>query len=603
MNSLSFIGLCGVLAIWLAAVLPSLRQTEVALSRATQGVLAKANAQGVYAHVKVRYSGQEATLEGRVATDEDRQQVIALIRKQVRLPAFFGKELNPVTAVHDRLTLDRSLARPAPEISLASMEPAIGVTLLPDICHVHGVVADAAEKALVLRLVGEAYPDVESIDHIETSTSVLPGQDWKASLRLLPKQTANILIVAARSHGVPAVWNGEGDLPDLQTMLGSVFPRPVYANRLWASYDDWKRSRPQTYEGLAPSTGLPITESVLLPALPQKKAWLGWMLTGGSSVQLFGMVPSLQVYISAVDKAKALFPDLKVDATRLAVDATFEAPFDSKPKLSLTPVTQKEGMGLECLGSDPKFYRKTSYNPEAIHDFPQLAYGDDRLSRSIAGFRMDDYADGRLKQEDAFISILADGERIVVAGELPNDTTKTSVMAGVAAAYPKLQILDKTVVTSMARGVSDIKPTMESLPQLEPFGQTVVVARLGRKCRNAVIHDIYYQSGSEESKDRPRALRQIREILKTNPSARFSIVGHTDDKGSVESNQKLSRDRAATFAAYLEAYGIPPMYYTVRGAGPGEPIADNSTEAGKALNRRVDVLLDKPLKHGTLALP
>ncbi len=69
---------------------------------------------------------------------------------------------------------------------------------------------------------------------------------------------------------------------------------------------------------------------------------------------------------------------------------------------------------------------------------------------------------------------------------------------------------------------------------------------------------------------------------------KVSIVGHTDNTGKAESNQKLSENRAASVKKYLVAKGVNADRLTTSGMGADSPIEDNSTKAGKAKNRRVE---------------
>ncbi|MGP9826336.1 OmpA family protein [Ectopseudomonas khazarica] len=73
-----------------------------------------------------------------------------------------------------------------------------------------------------------------------------------------------------------------------------------------------------------------------------------------------------------------------------------------------------------------------------------------------------------------------------------------------------------------------------------------------------------------------------------------NIVGHTDSTGSQELNQSLSQRRAQSVANYLTANGVPGQRISAYGAGPSQPIASNSSEAGRAQNRRVEINL-RPL--------
>ena len=82
-------------------------------------------------------------------------------------------------------------------------------------------------------------------------------------------------------------------------------------------------------------------------------------------------------------------------------------------------------------------------------------------------------------------------------------------------------------------------------------------------------------------------LAEVSGALEKNPTIKIEIGGHTDSDGAAEYNQGLSQRRASTIRDYLINAGISGDRMTVRGYGESEPIADNSTAAGKAENRRV----------------
>ena len=83
-------------------------------------------------------------------------------------------------------------------------------------------------------------------------------------------------------------------------------------------------------------------------------------------------------------------------------------------------------------------------------------------------------------------------------------------------------------------------------------------------------------------------LNRIVQLLKENPSLRFSVEGHTDATGSASSNQKLSEDRARAVVDRLVEMGIDPGRLTGKGLGQNNPVADNSSAEGRAKNRRVE---------------
>jgi outer membrane protein OmpA-like peptidoglycan-associated protein len=108
-----------------------------------------------------------------------------------------------------------------------------------------------------------------------------------------------------------------------------------------------------------------------------------------------------------------------------------------------------------------------------------------------------------------------------------------------------------------------------------------------------VFYGIYFDTDKAVLKaESEPTLAEMAKFLKANASTKVFIVGHTDMQGSAERNQKLSRDRAAAVVAALaEKNGIPRERMSAEGVGPFAPVATNDAEAGKAKNRRVEMVL------------
>lgn len=89
------------------------------------------------------------------------------------------------------------------------------------------------------------------------------------------------------------------------------------------------------------------------------------------------------------------------------------------------------------------------------------------------------------------------------------------------------------------------------------------------------------------------ALREIAVFLKTCSRNGVIVRGYTDSSGSLGRNLLLSRERAARVYDYLVEAGIDPKRLAYEGRGPALPVASNATEAGRARNRRVEVVVLK----------
>jgi len=72
----------------------------------------------------------------------------------------------------------------------------------------------------------------------------------------------------------------------------------------------------------------------------------------------------------------------------------------------------------------------------------------------------------------------------------------------------------------------------------------------------------------------------------------LTIVGHTDDTGSNTHNQALSERRATSVAQYLDGKDVNPLRLAVSGKGETQPVASNRTDAGRELNRRVEIYVE-----------
>jgi OOP family OmpA-OmpF porin len=104
-----------------------------------------------------------------------------------------------------------------------------------------------------------------------------------------------------------------------------------------------------------------------------------------------------------------------------------------------------------------------------------------------------------------------------------------------------------------------------------------------------VIEGIYFDTGKATIKDKSKPkLDNAVEVLKKYEGVRLEISGHTDDRGSEESNQELSQRRADSVKQYFIDHGIGADRIETRGAGEGEPIESNKTRKGRAKNRRIE---------------
>ncbi|WP_231460494.1 MULTISPECIES: OmpA family protein [unclassified Pedobacter] len=93
-------------------------------------------------------------------------------------------------------------------------------------------------------------------------------------------------------------------------------------------------------------------------------------------------------------------------------------------------------------------------------------------------------------------------------------------------------------------------------------------------------------------KDAAKAnVQSLAASLNQYPDTDIKVIGHTDSRGTEQYNQGLSERRAAAVKAYAVSQGVPSSRLVTIGKGFAEPIADNETDAGRAANRRVEIVI------------
>ncbi len=167
-----------------------------------------------------------------------------------------------------------------------------------------------------------------------------------------------------------------------------------------------------------------------------------------------------------------------------------------------------------------------------------------------------------------------------LAGVLIGDSTKgTAIGAGLGAlggyVWSK-HMQDKKAAMEQATAGTGVAVTQTSDNQL----------------KLNIPSDISFDTGRADIKPNLRPiLDQFANGLQNQPNTEVRIIGHTDSTGSDAINNPLSLDRAESARDYLTSRGVDARRVVVAGRGSREAIADNSSDAGRARNRRVEIFL------------
>ena len=104
--------------------------------------------------------------------------------------------------------------------------------------------------------------------------------------------------------------------------------------------------------------------------------------------------------------------------------------------------------------------------------------------------------------------------------------------------------------------------------------------------------DVLFETGKFAlSQDAQLKLAKLSGIIQAHPGLNLAIEGHTDTTGTADFNMKLSQQRGDAVREFLISQGLSPDIITAKGMGQDNPVADNSTAAGRKLNRRVEIIV------------
>ncbi|MES9827441.1 MAG: OmpA family protein [Candidatus Thiodiazotropha sp.] len=156
--------------------------------------------------------------------------------------------------------------------------------------------------------------------------------------------------------------------------------------------------------------------------------------------------------------------------------------------------------------------------------------------------------------------------------------------AVIAANNPNKNFRERTMMLIEILEVSNFEATLEFVDASEMQQQ---IAETGHVALYGIQFDHDKATLRPESEE---TIAEIVKALKSAPTLLLYVVGHTDDVGSLSYNQDLSLKRANTVVEVLVAAGIESSRLTALGVGPAAPVSSNEIEAGRAKNRRVELV-------------
>jgi OmpA-OmpF porin, OOP family len=164
---------------------------------------------------------------------------------------------------------------------------------------------------------------------------------------------------------------------------------------------------------------------------------------------------------------------------------------------------------------------------------------------------------------------------------------------------PGTQLGEAGIVAHYQKNGRDIWLTASRGADDSNTGLTVKVADLGAEdwgkrldqdCRLQLYGVTFDFNKDTLRPDSAAVLEKARALLVARPDLKVEVQGHTDNVGQSDYNLKLSEARARAVVGWLKSHGIAEDRLSARGYGASIPIADNGTDAGRAINRRVELV-------------
>lgn len=148
------------------------------------------------------------------------------------------------------------------------------------------------------------------------------------------------------------------------------------------------------------------------------------------------------------------------------------------------------------------------------------------------------------------------------------------------------------MVEAASNGMYKVNLVEKQIMKQDVVANAESLAGIIKGTGKAAVYGIYFDTGQSEIKPESEpTISEIAKLLKTNPTLKLYVVGHTDNVGSFDYNVKLSQSRAvAVVDALVNKNGIAASRLISFGAGPTGPVASNDNDDGRAKNRRVELV-------------
>jgi len=184
------------------------------------------------------------------------------------------------------------------------------------------------------------------------------------------------------------------------------------------------------------------------------------------------------------------------------------------------------------------------------------------------------------------LPVLSKGEHLII---IPDESLSLLPFESLLLLVPSADLMEEAALLAQATRQAD-SGTINKAAIIRGLTSVPVTRSGGSIAPRITTHILFDTDSANIKKESQKQLQEMMAALKSKElkNASIQIEGHTDSVGSSQYNLKLSMKRARAVHDYLAKSGIPATLLTFTGKGDTEPVADNSDEKGRKLNRRVD---------------
>ncbi|NJM37890.1 MAG: BON domain-containing protein [Akkermansiaceae bacterium] len=475
-----------LLLFWVVGSYIYLPDTNETLTQAATQKLEEPQFRGLLDDVKVKFHGQEATLTGIVALEEEKQLAEKTIANEIRPTGQRGGQQNPVIAVHNEIRVDPN--------STNRKRPWIIASLFPGSQRIDGVLKNPEQRDKLLAQIATRAPQATVENQILVNDRSLPATAWDMTLDKVPDFNSLLSGKTEKEQAIVAVTNGDGNwttfpptvtdaeidqLLKNQKISPNEITHSLKSLRTWrngsAEKDALEKAKKESEAAALADAQKRKQEEIAAKKLAtQLPPYIG-LTALNNKINLFGQVPSETEKNQAVTTAQQIYPSYEIDAAGITIDSARALP--PVPSFTL-PAGKENFIALSTFDGANKLYPPDVFDSEISKDFPALKFGDDDLSKLLVNYRTELASSGKLSRDEPYLAIATDGKSLILTGEVADIETKESLLGKVAAANPNVKLIDKLQVSSLVNTVADLSSTLDSTPNFSGINAGVAIAAL-----------------------------------------------------------------------------------------------------------------------------